>query len=523
MLSAAFGSVGFSWIASPAMTELESVCMDWYADLLNLPPCYRSGAYAKRKAEEEGGKRNGGDAVGGAESSMTQEHSTTLESSSALKKTTTAADSATEADSAAPVSSGDASAPSPASLGGGVIQGSASEACLVVLLAARARAAARLGVSTYALTPRLIAYATEQAHSCVKKACLVAGVEHFALIPTRAEHGYRMQAADLQARIDRDVAAGLVPFFCVTLIGSTALGACDPVDEIAAVCQNGYADALKREKTRREGEEEARSARGAAEGAHDASPAPVAATGGPAPLPLVPASGGARSDGEPGHAIWLHVDAAYAGSFAALPEAQAVFRGVGLADSIDINAHKGGLVTFDCSALFFKDETHIRGALALDDAHQYSGLRHEAERLDLKDLQIPLGRRFRALKLWFVLRLYGAEGYRAFLRHHVRLGRKLADLIQADPTLELFAPPCFGLVTVVARDLAPAQAARALENLNASGRAFVTHATLKDGTIVVRFAIGGVHTQWRHVEETFLAWKEELRKVKDQEAEGEQA
>lgn len=431
------------------MTELESVCMDWYADLLNLPPCFRSGAYAKRKAQEPGAA---------------------------------AADSAV-----APASTS----------GGGVIQGSASEACLVVLLAARARAAARLGVSPYSLTPRLIAYATEQAHSCVKKACLIAGVEHFALIPTRAEHGYRMQPEDLEVQVRRDVARGLVPFFCVTLIGSTGLGAVDPVRGIAEVCQNAYARATQE-----------------ADGVDGAAASEVAAASGASGS--VPASSSSSPPSAGSHAIWLHVDAAYAGSFSALPEARASFDGIELADSIDINAHKGGLVTFDCSALFFQDETFLRKALSLDDAHQYSGLRHEAERLDLKDLQIPLGRRFRALKLWLVLRLYGGEGYRAFLRHHVELGKRLAQRIDEDPDVDLFSQPCFGLVTAVARDVSPTRAAESLENLNASGRAFVTHTALKDGTVVVRFAIGGVHTQWRHVQETYDAWKEELDRIKRQ-------
>lgn len=166
--------------------------------------------------------------------------------------------------------------------GGGVIQGSASEACLVALLAARTRALKQRG----AAPGSLVAYATDQSHSCVKKACMIAGVEHLRLVETRAADGWALDPATLEAAMTADEAAGLHPFFLNTLIGTTSTAAVDPVAAVAAVAAR--------------------------------------------------------------HGAWTHVDAAYAGVFACLPEQHAQhFQGLEAADSIATNAHKGMLVTFD--------------------------------------------------------------------------------------------------------------------------------------------------------------------------------
>ncbi|KAK2077774.1 hypothetical protein QBZ16_004622 [Prototheca wickerhamii] len=321
--------------------------------------------------------------------------------------------------------------------GGGVIQGSASEACLVALLAARTRALKQRG----AAPGSLVAYATDQSHSCVKKACMIAGVEHLRLVETRGADGWALDPATLEAAMTADEAAGLHPFFLNTLIGTTSTAAVDPVADVAAVAAR--------------------------------------------------------------HGAWTHVDAAYAGVFACLPEQHAQhFQGLEAADSIATNAHKGMLVTFDCCALWVKDSFWLRSALSLEPQYQFAGLRHEEEHLDYKDWQVPLGRRFRALKLWFVLRLYGAEKIRAYLQHHLDTAAALVELVKRDDRFELAAPPRFGLVCFRLRGASDEESRAFLERINRSGKAFLVH-TVVGGRHTIRCAIGGVQTQWRHVESTW--------------------
>ncbi|KAL6777837.1 hypothetical protein ACKKBG_A15860 [Auxenochlorella protothecoides x Auxenochlorella symbiontica] len=323
--------------------------------------------------------------------------------------------------------------------GGGVIQGTASEAALVALLAARARALD--GRDPCADSPRLVAYTTDQAHSCVKKACAVAGIQHLRLLPTSAERGWALDPATLEAAMAADEGHGLVPFFLTTLIGTTSSAAVDPVAELAAVARR--------------------------------------------------------------HGAWVHVDAAYAGVFACLPDQHDLyFQGLEGVDSFSTNPHKGMLVTFDCSALWVQNSFWLRTALSLEPQFQFAGLRHAAEHLDYKDWQVPLGRRFRALKLWFVLRMYGTERLQAYLRHHLDMAKALARLVEADPAFDIIATPRFGLVCFAPRGASEEESTALLERVNASGRTFMVHTRL-GGRHVWRLAVGGVHTQWRHVEEVW--------------------
>ncbi|KXZ45278.1 hypothetical protein GPECTOR_56g374 [Gonium pectorale] len=330
--------------------------------------------------------------------------------------------------------------------GGGVIQGTTSEAVLVALLAARARA---LRGRVQADKLRLVAYSSDQAHSCFRKACMVAGVDHVRMLPTSAEHNWELQPEVLQAAIDADLAAGLLPCFVMATIGTTSSCAVDPVARLAPVAARRVSNGLGR-------------------------------------------AGGCGA--------WLHVDAAYAGAAALLPEQRSAhFGDLGAVDSYSFNPHKWLLVNFDCCALWVADAGPLKEALSLTPVF----LQATGNALDYKDWQIPLGRRFRSLKLYFVLRMYGAEKLRAYLRHHIALAAAFAAALQADPRFELAAPQRFGLVCFRLRDVPRQVNAALLEAVNASGRLLIIHTEL-GGAYTLRLAVGSASTQLEHVE---AAWE----------------
>lgn len=320
--------------------------------------------------------------------------------------------------------------------GGGVIQDTASSASLCAMLVARERAS---GFSSNDLGVRgaLTAYASAQAHSSIEKAAGVAGVgrRNLRLLPVDDQYALRPEALARAMREDR--AAGNTPFFVCATIGTTASTAIDPVPAIAEVCRD--------------------------------------------------------------ERVWLHVDAAHAGSAAVCPELRAMHAGVEHADSYCFNPHKWLLTTFDCDCFYVADRTELVRTMSVLPEYLRNAPTASGEVIDYRDWQIPLGRRFRALKLWFVLRHYGAEGLRAHVRQHVGLARELAQWIGSDPRLVVAAPVPLNLVCF--RHAAGDDATqRLLDAINASGRAYVTHARLSD-KLVIRVAIGGVWTGRRHVEQ----------------------
>ena len=327
----------------------------------------------------------------------------------------------------------------------GVIQDTASTATLVALLSARERATAGAsGARGLAGGPALTVYASRQAHSSIDKGVQLAGygLEHLRHIP--GDPAYALDPARLEQAIERDLAAGLVPACAVATIGSTSSTAVDPVPAIADIC-------------RRRG-------------------------------------------------MWLHVDAAYAGSAAIVPELRAHFAGMERADSIVLNPHKWLLTNFDCTAYYVRDVDALLRACRI--SPEYLKTTHDAEVANFRDWGIQLGRRFRALKLWFVIRSYGAEGLRAVIRRHVALAAELAGWIAADPDFELMAPVPFGLVCfrwhpsgVPEPELDRLNEAL-LARVNATRRVHLTHTRL-DGKYVIRLVVGQRSTGREKVEE---AW-----------------
>jgi len=293
--------------------------------------------------------------------------------------------------------------------------------------------------------PALTVYASREAHSSVDKGARLAGyaVEHLRHIPV--DPGFALDPAALERAIEADRAAGLTPACVVATIGSTSSTAIDPVEAIAAVCRR--------------------------------------------------------------HGAWLHVDAAYAGSAAIVPELRPHFAGMERADSVVFNPHKWLLTNFDCTAYFVRDvDALLRACRA---SPEYLRTAHDAEVVNYRDWGIQLGRRFRALKLWFVIRSYGVDGLQAMIRRHVALARELAGWVGSDARFELMAPVPFGLVCFRWRPAGMPEPEIDRRNevllarVNASRRVHLTHTRL-GGRYAIRLVVGQRETGREHVEE---AWR----------------
>jgi aromatic-L-amino-acid/L-tryptophan decarboxylase len=292
--------------------------------------------------------------------------------------------------------------------------------------------AARKRVSDGGDLSKLRAYTSEHAHPSVVKGARVAGLadDQVRLVPGDAAFAMRVDA--LAEVIEADLAAGLVPFFCCATAGTTSSMAFDPVPEIAEVC---------------------------------------------------------RAAG-----VWCHVDAAMAGSAAVCPELRWVTDGADRVDSWSFNPHKWLFTTFDCTCVWFRDARAVVDALSITPAYLRNEQSESGAVIDFRDWQVPLGRRFRALKPWLVMRHYGAEGLARHIREHVRLGRLLADRILDDPGFELAAPPALNLVVLrLTGDDADARTTALLEAVNGSGEALLTPTEL-DGRPAIRICVGQTWT-----------------------------
>ncbi|XP_062201574.1 tyrosine decarboxylase 1-like [Phragmites australis] len=333
--------------------------------------------------------------------------------------------------------------------GGGVLQGSTCEAVVCTLAAARDRALVRLG---HEVIMKLVVYASDQTHATFQKGARLVGIppSNFRVIQTSAASGYGLTAGAVRAAVDRDVARGLVPLYLCATVGTTGLGAVDPVRELGEVARR--------------------------------------------------------------HGMWLHVDAAYAGSAAICPEFQGYLDGVELADSVSMNPHKWFLTNMDCCCLWVAKPSALIAALSTDPEYLKNvgtgGGTAKPAAIDHKDWQISLSRRFRAIKLWVVLRRYGADGLRTHIRQHVTAAKWFERVVAADERFEVVAPRRFSLVCFRIRPSFAGDGTvdnvnrELLAVVNASGRAFMTHFVV-DGKFVIRLAVGGAATEMRHVRDVW--------------------
>ncbi len=323
----------------------------------------------------------------------------------------------------------------------GQLADTASTGSLIALTAAREQAFPDVRKTGLAGRPAGVVYASEHAHSSIDKACVVLGFGTSGLrkIPVDAE--FRMRPDALAAAISEDRAAGRVPVAVVATVGTTSFTSVDPCEAIAAICE--------REK------------------------------------------------------LWLHVDAAYAGSAAALPEMRPLFAGWERADSVLFNPHKWMLVPLECTALLFRRMERVRRAFSVVPAYLETPEGKGGVR-EYMDYGVQLGRRFRALKMWMTLRAFGVEGVRARLRHHLELAKELRAALEREPFVEIVAPTPFSVVAFrfAPPGLSPEEAdeanRRILERINTDGRSFISHSVLR-GRYVLRAAIGNVRTERRHL------------------------
>ena len=376
MYSGAFNAAAFNWICSPAVTELETIVMDWVAKLLALPECF--------------------------------------------------------------LSDGE---------GGGIIQGTASEVIVTSVVAARERIIRRKLAhmpegeekldAAADMRGKLVALGGEHAHSSTQKAAIIAGTR-FRSVPSPASAGYAVTAAALRETIEQCRKKGLEPFYFTATLGSTATCAIDDLEGIAELAKE-FPD------------------------------------------------------------IWIHVDAAYAGSALVCPEYQHLCQHLASFDSFNFNLHKWLLVNFDCSAFFIKKRKDLIDTFSIVPSYLRNEFSEKGLVTDYRDWQIPLGRRFRALKVWFVLRSYGVNGLRKFIRGHVQLGEYFHGLLKSRTDIfTVVTGPAFALTVFVVNPVKKEGATEAqdllegnrvtkevYEAVNRKGDFFLTSGVL-DGVYAIR-------------------------------------
>lgn len=375
MISAAFGTVGFSWICSPAHTELEVIMMDWLGRFLGLPDAF-------------------------------------LKSSSGN--------------------------------GGGVIQGAASEAILVAVLTAREKAVQRIHKKYPELTEseirgKLVAYSSDQSNSAIEKSGILAAVP-MRLI--KADSNNRLTGKLLKAAIDEDLANGKFPVICVATFGTTGTCSFDNVLEIGPICQEND--------------------------------------------------------------VWLHIDAAYAGAALCCPENRPLMLGIEWADSFNFNLHKWMMVNFDCCAMWFKNSNAVVDAFTVHRIyldHKHQGASDRAP--DFRHWSINLGRRFRSLKVWIVLRTMGAEKLRMHIRGQIGLAEMFENLVRSDQRFEIVCERTLALVCFRLKgDCSLTK--KLLEQITARKQLYMIHATFNN-KLMIRFVICGHNP---NENDMLFAWNE---------------
>ncbi len=320
------------------------------------------------------------------------------------------------------------------SAGGGVIQDSASSATLCAMLAARERVTN--GSAKRLGTPsNLVAYCSSQSHSSFDKAAIICGLGLDRLRKVPVDDQFALDVSKLKEMIEADRSAGLIPFFVGANVGTTSSNAIDPVQAIGEICQ----------------QEE----------------------------------------------IWLHVDAAMSGSAAICPEFRWLNDGLEFADSYCFNPHKWWPVNFDCDCFYVADRRSLIGALQVSPTYLENQASASGSVIDYRDWQIPLGRRFRSLKLWFAFREFGISGLQKVIRRHVSLTQQLAQRIADDERFVITAPHPLNLVTFRHRN-GDADTLAIMDKINRSGKAYLTHTKLHD-QIALRICIGQWQTRSKHV------------------------
>ena len=345
----------------------------------------------------------------------------------------------------------------------GFIYDTASVSSMHAIAAAREGVELRIreeGMSGRNDLPLLRVYASEQAHSSIDKGIITLGLGQRALRKIPADSEFRLDAKALAESIDEDKRNGMLPFCVVATVGTTSTSSVDPVPAIVEICEK--------------------------------------------------------------HAMWLHVDAAYAGSAAIVPELRQILDGCDRADSLVLNPHKWLFTPFDLSVLYCRHMDLLRRAFSL--VPEYLRTPEQEKVRSGSDYGVQLGRRFRALKLWMIIRYFGHEGLAARIREHCRLARLLASWIEESSDWELMAPVPFALVCFracprVEGESEAVQAKRLdalneaiMHGVNATGKAFLSHTKLND-KLTLRLSIGNIRTAERHVRQAWELLNEQLTRI----------
>ena len=332
--------------------------------------------------------------------------------------------------------------------GGGVIQDTASSSSLCAMLAARERATG-FHSNRKGCDGRLVAYTSSQAHSSLEKAAMVGGIGLDNLRLIEVDDHFAMRPDALAKQVAEDRKAGLVPFFVSATLGTTSSNAFDPLPAIGEICG--------------------------------------------------------------GNNLWFHVDAAMSGTAALCPEFRYLQKGVELADSYTFNPHKWMFTNFDCNCFYVADRKALIRTLSILPEYLRNQASESGEVFDYRDWHIPLGRRFRSLKLWFVIRYYGIEGLQFHVRRHVALAQEVLAWVEQDERFEVAAPAPLNLVCFRRRGGDKANE-ELMNRLNRSGALYLTHTKL-DGKFTLRICVGQTNTEGRHVEHAWERIQEEATKL----------
>ena len=323
--------------------------------------------------------------------------------------------------------------------GSGVIQDTASSATLCALVAAREKASnGKINETGFDGTLRV--YTSSQAHSSVEKAVKIAGIGKHNLRSIAVDNKFAMRPSELRRAIKQDIDEGLTPAFVCATVGTTSSTALDPLKEIGSICSE--------------------------------------------------------------FGIWLHVDAAMAGSTAICPEYRFIQEGLEHAQSYCFNPHKFLLTNFDCSCFYVSDKDALIDSLSITPEYLKTKASESNSVFDYRDWQIPLGRRFRSLKLWSVIRHYGIKGMQAHIRQHMESAKALTEKINKDDRFELMAPTVLNLVCFRYKGSDEFNETL-VQRLNDSGKLYLIHTKLNN-KYTLRFSIGQTKTTWEHV---LKAWE----------------
>ena len=330
--------------------------------------------------------------------------------------------------------------------GSGVIQDTASSATLCALVAAREKASnGKINETGFDGTLRV--YTSSQAHSSVEKAVKIAGIGRHNLRSIAVDNEFAMRPSELRRAIEQDITDGLTPAFVCATVGTTSSTALDPLKEIGRICSE--------------------------------------------------------------FGIWLHVDAAMAGSAAICPEYRFIQEGLEHAQSYCFNPHKFLLTNFDCSCFYVSDKDALIDSLSITPEYLKTKASESNSVFDYRDWQIPLGRRFRSLKLWSVIRYYGIKGMQAHIRQHMESAKALTEKINKDDRFELMAPTVLNLVCFRYKGSDEFNETL-VQRLNDSGKLYLIHTKLNN-KYTLRFSIGQTKTTWEHV---LKAWELILEETK---------